>query len=767
MGPPGMVPAAATQQPAQQPAASAETGQAGDSMAAPVYPSAQGDIPLQPGLAYQPRIVSTGRPPLLPPIPPHMMHPHLMMHMQMSMHRPPGTIPFPPHIIAPGPPIMPVIMPSPAALAEPPPPVEKRVVWEEHLAPNGHKYYHCPTSKESRWVRPAGKTDVVVVAGTNPQQAAGEVLEYETIGNTPWLRITGENGMTYFRNKETNVSRWACPDEILTIVRELDGEIPPPTEEEMQQQQQQVGEAQQDADKKGDGEGEGEAKEPEEGGGENDVGDEKMAGEGGEPPEKEEGEESSDEEESDDEQQLDEEKRRLIEQMKKVEDFKDVLREINITGIPPYDKALPKLMYDSRFTAVSTDQRRIMYDKFIKEIAEEKRRQRTKSKKEVHDKFVELLDEAERRDDIHPSSTVETVALRYQDDHRWKAMDSKTRRTLVQERINVRKKAREERREAARKAFRDMIYEFLQSYVQRETESREKESRRETDVSRVEPPRWQRVKQGLRDDPRYSAVTSATREDIFERVCGEFFRAHGRKRERERERGEGGKDEAGKEDEGDDVDKKRQKLMKGEAESSFRNMLAERVKNPFGKKYADVSSQLANDPRDSSDLLSQQDKERLFDMFEKQCLAERRKLLSLVLQQSTQISPSMTFKEAMDALSVMSDKRFQHMPEQVLTDEYEKWRAMQAKEYQDAFRQYLKSCTLITHTSKEDGPEFDKLIQQLSQDIRYQRLEGYADERTELIKQRIREVQISHKRVREENIAERLRTAEAKKGDFY
>lgn len=76
------------------------------------------------------------------------------------------------------------------------------------------------------------------------------------------------------------------------------------------------------------------------------------------------------------------------------EAFRELLREKGLSSLSKWDTALPKLAHDPRFKAVANhNQRRRLFDAFVKQRAEEERRGKREVKKQAVDGFTAILDE--------------------------------------------------------------------------------------------------------------------------------------------------------------------------------------------------------------------------------------------------------------------------------------------------------------------------------------------------------------------------------------
>eukprot|EP00920_Eleutheroschizon_duboscqi_P040838 GHVT01097604.1.p1 GENE.GHVT01097604.1~~GHVT01097604.1.p1 ORF type:complete len:909 (+),score=110.66 GHVT01097604.1:508-3234(+) len=537
---------------------------------------------------------------------------------------------------------------------------------------------------------PQRSNEIGESAAVKPDDSTiGSPESWESLGETPWYRVETSTGLMYFFNKKTKEALWTCPDAVRDIVGQLDG-LEPPDESQTN-----------DAETKGAEEIAAEVHESDES--------------------QEDNSGSSSESESEDE-----EVKTLRAQMENMQSFKQLIREKKFGTFSSYEKCLPKLVYESRFTVIPANQRKRLFERFMKEISEEQRRSRT----EHVEAFQSLLDEAAKEDHLHATSTVESLSKRYGADNRWHGSGMEgweaIRQTLIKDRVRHRRQCKDSERAAARKAFRDFVRSKLADSIAGE---------------------WDAIRRQLREDPLYQALGSATeRARIFKEVCMEIVQRAAANRKRRDDREAGGELE--------DMDVKRKKLHKSDAEAAFRTMLTERVKNPWSwaanneKEATQLPLDLLqSDPRYSSSNLNDEDKARLYAEF----LEELKKLrLDYFEKKLTLLKPDMInipFKEVL-ASADTSKKLFEDFPKAHLEAAHQKWRQQVLGDAKEAYIHWLKQVPDITHESEVHGPKFEQLLGKLSKDVRFQRLESIAEERRELVANRIREVTKEHAALR-------------------
>ncbi|KAK7258065.1 hypothetical protein RIF29_32476 [Crotalaria pallida] len=306
--------------------------------------------------------------------------------------------------------------------------------------------------------------------------------------------------------------------------------------------------------------------------------------------------------------------------------FKEMLKERGVAPFSKWEKELPKIVFDPRFKSIpSYSARRSLFEHYVKTRAEEERKEKRAAQKAALEGFKQLLDEA--TEDINHNTDYPTFREKWGNDPRFKALDRKEREHLLSERVLPLKKAAEEKAKAMRAAstasFKSMLKE-------------------QGDITFNS--RWSRVKESLRDDPRYKSVRHEDREVLFNEYISELKAAeHAAEREtrakrdeqeklRERER----ELRKRKEREEQEMERVRLKIRRKEAVTSFQALLVETIKDPLAS-WTESKPKLEKDPqgRATNPELDPADTEKLFrehiKMLQERCANEFRSLLAEVL----------------------------------------------------------------------------------------------------------------------------------------
>lgn len=217
--------------------------------------------------------------------------------------------------------------------------------------------------------------------------------------------------------------------------------------------------------------------------------------------------------------------------------FKDMLREKDVSAFSTWEKELHKIVFDQRYLLLTSKERKQIFEKYVKDRAEEERKEkRTKMKQKATD-FRALMESA----GLHSKSVFSEFAQKYAKDDRLRAIEKmRERESLFNEYlIEVRKRAKEEsqnKKEQAKKDYIQMLRDH--PHVDRHC-------------------RWSEVKKMVEGKSAYRAVESDAREDLFLEYCKlmkEEKKQRGKDKEKEKDKDKDKKDSGEK-----DKDKDRRK----------------------------------------------------------------------------------------------------------------------------------------------------------------------------------------------------------------
>lgn len=343
-----------------------------------------------------------------------------------------------------------------------------------------------------------------------------------------------------------------------------------------------------------------------------------------------------------------------------IKQFKEMLKERGVAPFSKWEKELPKIIFDPRFKAIQSHSvRRSLFEQYVKTRAEEERREKRAAHKAAVEGFRQLLDEASK--DIDKHTDYHTFKKKWGNDLRFESLERKERESLLNERVLSLKRATEQKaqeiRAAAASEFKKMLRE------------------REVSINS----HWSKVKDSLRNDPRYRSAAHEDREVFYNEYITEVkaaqrgddyeMKSRGEEdklREREREL------RKRKEREVLEVERVRQKIRRKEALASYQALLVEKIRDPEAS-WTESKPKLERDPqkRASNPDLDPADKERLFrdhikTLYER-CARDFKALLVEVLSSEAASQQTEDAKTVLNSWStakqvLKSDIRYSKMP---------------------------------------------------------------------------------------------------------
>merc|ERR1712203_620714 len=181
--------------------------------------------------------------------------------------------------------------------------------------------------------------------------------------------------------------------------------------------------------------------------------------------------------------------------------FRELLEEKKISAFSTWEKELHKIVFDPRYLLLTSKERKTAFEKYVRERADEERREKKNRLREAKDNFLVLLKES----NLSAKMTYSEFAHKHGKEDRFEGIEkSRERESLFNDFMtDIKKKDKEERaakRDAAKKDFVAMLKEFADDP--------------ENELDRHS--RWSDVKKKLDSDSRYKNVDSGgLREDYF------------------------------------------------------------------------------------------------------------------------------------------------------------------------------------------------------------------------------------------------------------
>jgi len=184
----------------------------------------------------------------------------------------------------------------------------------------------------------------------------------------------------------------------------------------------------------------------------------------------------------------------------RIEQFKEMLVEKEISAYSTWEKELQKIVFDPRYLLLTSKERKQVFDKYVKDRANQESKERAAVLKQKKEEYRELMREA----GVGKKSSFIEFSTRYARDERFRAVEKmKERESLFNDyQSDLRKHEKEEKnaeKEKLKKNYLALLKE--QTYLHRHSS-------------------WSETRELIETDPRYMAMESSRkREDYFRDYC--------------------------------------------------------------------------------------------------------------------------------------------------------------------------------------------------------------------------------------------------------
>merc|ERR1719237_284446 len=195
--------------------------------------------------------------------------------------------------------------------------------------------------------------------------------------------------------------------------------------------------------------------------------------------------------------------------------FRGLLEEKQVSAFSSWEKELSKIVFDPRYLLLTSKERKTVFDKYVRERADEERKEKKAKAKERKENFVDLCKEV----GVTSKSSWSEFSREQAKDERFKAIEkSRDREAHFNDYVSDLKKKekdeKDEKRKAAKKGFKELL---------KETEGIDHHSH------------WSDFKKMISEDPRYLAVDKSNdREDWFLDYVQELKDEHRKEKDKKR-----------------------------------------------------------------------------------------------------------------------------------------------------------------------------------------------------------------------------------------
>ncbi|CAB3367370.1 Hypothetical predicted protein [Cloeon dipterum] len=442
----------------------------------------------------------------------------------------------------------------------------------------------------------------------------------------------------------------------------------------------------------------------------------------------------------------------------RIKQFKSMLHEKQVSAFSTWEKELHKIVFDPRYLLLTSKERKQVFEKYVKERAEEERREKRMKMRERKDDFRKLMEEAK----LSGKSTFSDFAQKHGKDERFKNIEKmRERESLFNEYIvEVRRKEKDDKKQRRETCKKDFIA------LLKETEGIDKNSR------------WSDIKKKIDDDKRYRAVdSSSNREDWFYdyvKSLKEEKRDKHRDKDSDRHSKEGDQtDEKNSDDEEKDKsedenekekerekkerqeaslrerekevrqtlashmrerDKERELHKHDEAVQQFTALLVDLVRNS-DLTWKEAKRMMRKDSRwDLVSLLERDEKEKYFTQHIDQLTRKKREKLRELLDETQEVTLTSTWKEIRRIIK--EDPRYSKFSssERKCEREFKEYLKDKLVAAKADFRELLKETKMITYKSLSEGSQHLHDIEEvLKKDKRYLVLDHVTSDRKKML----------------------------------
>ncbi|CAG7703749.1 unnamed protein product [Allacma fusca] len=174
--------------------------------------------------------------------------------------------------------------------------------------------------------------------------------------------------------------------------------------------------------------------------------------------------------------------------------FREMLIEKQVSAFSTWEKELHKIVFDPRYLYLTSKERKQAFDQYVKERAEEERKEKKKLLKQVKEQFMKFLEQVH----ISQKMTYNEFSQKYGRDDRFRNVEkTRDREQYFNEHVLDLKRRDKEERASKKEKAKDEFLSYLKDRI------------RDYHI------KWPEAKKKLDLDARFDALESEDREDIF------------------------------------------------------------------------------------------------------------------------------------------------------------------------------------------------------------------------------------------------------------
>lgn len=423
----------------------------------------------------------------------------------------------------------------------------------------------------------------------------------------------------------------------------------------------------------------------------------------------------------------------------RIAEFKGMLGEKKVSAFSTWEKELHKIVFDERYLLLTSKERKMVFDDYVRDRAEEERNEKRLKYKMHRDQFQKLLQEA----NLTTRSSFSDFCRKYSKDERFLNVEKmREKEAAFNDYISDLRRKEKEEKSVQKEKLRNDFMELL-----RETESLKNLARKF---------RWCEAREVLRHDPRYRGVESSSeKEEMVRSYVSQFVKSDVKEegeadedeeevRERERqERVEASlrqrKEEVEKEMSTHlkEREKEREQHRRLEAVETMNALLSDLVKSP-DMTWKEGRKVLNKDKRIENCLcLSRDEMEVFFTQHVEKLVKKRQDQLHELLSEVKGLTLTSTWRDV--RRQIKDDSRLLKFSssDRKCERQFNRFMQMRLEDAKQELRQFLSETKILTFKSKKLIEESDQHLQEiislLQNDKRYLNLEHFEDERREIL----------------------------------
>ncbi|KAI1278094.1 Transcription elongation regulator 1 [Halotydeus destructor] len=620
--------------------------------------------------------------------------------------------------------------------------VQRASEWSEFKTPEGKSYYFSNLTKQSVWEKPAALSDLEGAIAKVQQEPVEQAVKPEVrlelssdvsalevketpkdkskptsstpITGTPWCVVWTGDSRVFFYNPSTKTSVWDKPAELKNRP-EVDKlmKAPPSEMEEEVKVDKRKETIDTDFDKP----------KP------------KKQRKAEEEPEKEQKRDPATEAEMQAAKQ-----RETVPLEERIATFRTMLAEKNVSAFSTWEKELHKIVFDPRYLLMTSKERKMVFDDYTRDRAEEERKERREMFKRYRDEYKQLMEEAS----LSGRSSYSEFVYKFGAESRFKNIEKvRERETMFNDFIShLRRKEKAEKATQRIKVRSDFI-ELL----------------KEQDLDRNS--RWSDVKDKIRGDVRYKDVDSSPlREDIFRSYVSTLSASKAenipeldvqeQKDKDKKEREEASLRERKREVEAQlqgslrERDKEREQHKRVGCIENYNALLTDLIRSS-DYSWREAKKILKKDHRwQSVESLNREEREKLFQDHINKLEKKKRFLFHEMLSEISELDLHSSWKKIRKI--VRNDPRYLKFStsDRKCEQEFEEFMKEMLMNAKKEFLEFLKETKILTYKTKELIDNSDQhlleILSTLQNDKRYLILDEYEDERRDWLMKYIKEL---------------------------